>query len=423
MTTLGAKIRQLRKQRRMTQQALADGIVTASMISQIEADRAVPSRKVLEQIAERLGVPASHFMEELTQKSDQSSTYRKAKHLLERGAHEEALPLLLSLVEHSTPQFREVTIYSDLAICYEKLNQLSEASKMYEQVVRCSLERDDIPTAVHAYYNAGHLQRRIGRISHARMYWLRAYELLRRHPDVKMPIAMKIAANLGRVYLIQKQFGQALACLTQAVSLAEEYSSPLDSAIIHHGLATAYVEVENYEKAETHTDLAMSLYEKVRNQRGINQCLVNKGYILRHQGKYEAAIQHLTTCISNRELLSDLPGLANALGERARCYAALHQNDRAVMDAERALALSPPPELYLSLASTLAEIYLAENKMNEALELVAGCEKIASATEDIQLYTMLEALECKARTLKGDYKEGAEAAARLSNYLLQHVAT
>jgi HTH-type transcriptional regulator, quorum sensing regulator NprR len=423
MTTLGAKIRQLRKQHRMTQQALAEGIVTASMISQIEADRAVPSRKVLELIAERLGVPASFFMEELTQKSDQSSTYRKAKHLLERGAYEEALPLLLSLVEHAAPNFREVTIYGDLAACYEKLNQLPEASAMYEQVVRCSLERDDVPTAVHAYYNAGHLQRRMGRISHARMYWLRAAELLRRHPEVKMPIAMKVLANLGRVYLMQKQFGQALACLNQAITLAEEYSSPLDCAIIHHGLATAYVEVERYDEAQTHTDLAMSLYEKVRNQRGMNQCLVNKGYILRHQGKYDAAIQHLSTCISNRELVSDLPGLANALGERARCYAALHQFDRAVMDAERALALSPPPELYLGIASTLAEIYLSLQKINEALELVGNCEKLFSAIEDVQLYTLLEAVECKALTLKGEYQEGEKAATRLSNFLLQHVST
>lgn len=65
MDTLGKKIRTLRRRQKLTQQALADGIVTASMISQIESDRATPSAALLQHIAGRLNVDLSYFESDL----------------------------------------------------------------------------------------------------------------------------------------------------------------------------------------------------------------------------------------------------------------------------------------------------------------------------------------------------------------------
>ncbi|ASS76870.1 hypothetical protein CIG75_19245 [Tumebacillus algifaecis] len=53
----GTIIREKRLQSGLTQTELAQGICTPSMISQIEAGKANPSRQLLEKLAERLGVP------------------------------------------------------------------------------------------------------------------------------------------------------------------------------------------------------------------------------------------------------------------------------------------------------------------------------------------------------------------------------
>jgi len=74
--SLGARIRKLRKERKLTLEALAADRLTKGMLSQIENDKAKPSMESLDYIAERLGVKASELLEQVA-----SSDIR---HLLEQ---------------------------------------------------------------------------------------------------------------------------------------------------------------------------------------------------------------------------------------------------------------------------------------------------------------------------------------------------
>ncbi|MCM3638323.1 helix-turn-helix domain-containing protein [Sporosarcina luteola] len=64
MGTLGERIRTLRKQRKMTLEALAGDQLTKGMLSLIENNKANPSMESLSYIAERLGVEMSELLEE-----------------------------------------------------------------------------------------------------------------------------------------------------------------------------------------------------------------------------------------------------------------------------------------------------------------------------------------------------------------------
>ncbi|KEO81127.1 helix-turn-helix domain-containing protein [Tumebacillus flagellatus] len=57
----GKKVRKLRKQRGWIQKELAEGICTASMISQIETGKARTSAYVIQRIAAKLGVSEDEF--------------------------------------------------------------------------------------------------------------------------------------------------------------------------------------------------------------------------------------------------------------------------------------------------------------------------------------------------------------------------
>jgi|GEM_PF-6672696 len=65
MTSIGEKIRELRRQRGMTQSSLGQGIVSASMMSQIESGRTRPSYTLLKSIANKLDVPVEYFLNDL----------------------------------------------------------------------------------------------------------------------------------------------------------------------------------------------------------------------------------------------------------------------------------------------------------------------------------------------------------------------
>jgi transcriptional regulator with XRE-family HTH domain len=60
--SLGKKIRQLRIERKITQQELVGDFITRNMLSQIENDTATPSIKTLQYIADHLEVPLSFLM-------------------------------------------------------------------------------------------------------------------------------------------------------------------------------------------------------------------------------------------------------------------------------------------------------------------------------------------------------------------------
>lgn len=63
MHDLGSRIRQLRKQRRMTQQQLSEGICTKSFVSQVEKGHARPALDTLQAFADRLGVGLADLFE------------------------------------------------------------------------------------------------------------------------------------------------------------------------------------------------------------------------------------------------------------------------------------------------------------------------------------------------------------------------
>jgi len=67
--SLGTRIRKLRKDQKLTLEALAGDRLTKGMLSQIENDKAKPSMESLDYIAERLGVKASALLEEVTPSS------------------------------------------------------------------------------------------------------------------------------------------------------------------------------------------------------------------------------------------------------------------------------------------------------------------------------------------------------------------
>jgi len=65
--TIGLRIRHLRKQQKLTLEALAGEKLTKGMVSLIENGKAQPSMEILSYIAQQLGVESSELMEDVSQ--------------------------------------------------------------------------------------------------------------------------------------------------------------------------------------------------------------------------------------------------------------------------------------------------------------------------------------------------------------------
>lgn len=369
MTSLGSKIKELRKNKKMTQLELCDGLVTPSMISQIESGRAMPSPTLLKELATRLGVESDYFVNEISTRSDNSQMYRKARSLMLAKKWDEALPLLLEISGMAMFQYKIESIYSDLVHCYEALNLPSEASLMLEEMLKVAFEKEDIAGAVHVYYELGSIERKRGRQSIARMYWKRACDLLNRHADLEMPIAQKLYSILGRSYLDDNKMELARKSYQMAYELAQKYPTRQDLGSLLQGLAVSYIATEDYAKGHEYNEMAFAMLSAAQNHKGIGMCRVNRAHILRLQGHYVEAVEELNSFISSRRSEADLRILANAYGERSQSRLELQQFDEAMCDAQKAVSLDQDNFLLqCEMHRVRAQSFLHQNKLLQVID-------------------------------------------------------
>src|SRR4051812_47081392 len=62
MTTFGGRLRELRKARGLSQQAIAGDGISSGYVSLIESDKRVPSAAIVQRLADRLGVPVEQLL-------------------------------------------------------------------------------------------------------------------------------------------------------------------------------------------------------------------------------------------------------------------------------------------------------------------------------------------------------------------------
>ncbi|MBG9836246.1 MULTISPECIES: helix-turn-helix domain-containing protein [Bacillus cereus group] len=101
MATLGEKIKALRKEKKLTQTALAGSGLTKSMLSQIENGKATPSMKTLQYIAEKLECKTSFLLEE--DEGEIVELIQKMEQLIKENKCDEVYETLLPIVQKELP--------------------------------------------------------------------------------------------------------------------------------------------------------------------------------------------------------------------------------------------------------------------------------------------------------------------------------
>jgi transcriptional regulator with XRE-family HTH domain len=140
---LGEQIRKIRKQKKITLEALAGQELTKGMLSLIENNKANPSMESLTYIADRLGVEVSELLEEVSSE-ELREILEKAEKLFNTGDFPKQSKQLLLLIEpiieklpHGYETARLLDIYSR-GLYFENKGDWQDfaklASKMYDEM-------------------------------------------------------------------------------------------------------------------------------------------------------------------------------------------------------------------------------------------------------------------------------------------------
>jgi len=171
LDTIGLRIRHLRKQQKLTLEALAGEKLTKGMLSLIENGKAQPSMESLSYIAQQLGVESSELMEDVSQ-TERRSVLEKAEKLYKADFSEtmdelkQIIDLIQPIVEKLTLSYesaRLLELYSksryhlkqeDWEFYYNRAMELYEQLHLYNQLASLALFKGMIVFNQHKYKDA-----------------------------------------------------------------------------------------------------------------------------------------------------------------------------------------------------------------------------------------------------------------------------
>ncbi|MFF5011945.1 helix-turn-helix domain-containing protein [Streptomyces sp. NPDC001165] len=148
-STLGQRLRALRRERGLSQSDLAGGAVSASYVSLIESDRRTPEPPVVELLAERLGTTVEYLLtgRDRAELNERRLRLRFAELALANGAALEARDRLLDLAQESDPELRWEILWA-LTRAYEALGETDRTLDGVERLIDAARRGETLPVGL-----------------------------------------------------------------------------------------------------------------------------------------------------------------------------------------------------------------------------------------------------------------------------------
>lgn len=260
---MGENIRAFRLQKGMSQADLAKGIVTPSMISQIEADKAKPSHYVLMKLTDRLDVSLEDLAGNSSPKEQAACPYHMAKAMISKGEYAGALRALDHFSQQELSKGQSFDVESDRIVCLLALHLLEEAAHHLAALCAHRELRGDKHRQAQLHYLHGLLQMKRRRYQRAADHFDRALQGL--------PTASLEAQRLKRSILVeldqaQQQVGRLQTSLQaipapRATSEMQRELEPL--ANLYLFAAENYLDANQMEEAGVYAQLAVHCMEAI----------------------------------------------------------------------------------------------------------------------------------------------------------------
>ncbi|MGZ4031235.1 MAG: tetratricopeptide repeat protein [Tumebacillaceae bacterium] len=405
MISLGQKIRDLRIRKGLTQQELGTGIVTISMISQIESDKAYPSHKVLQQIAARLETPIEYFVADMQTQIEQSSTYKLAKAYLASENFELAVPLFRELINNPAPHLPVYEVQFDLADAFLASSEIDKAVELFEQVLDTVVRKNDDFFALLCLNKLGEARYAQQNYPLALYHWHKAYETFSRVTEIDPFTRSRIITNLGHAHFQLGEYHDSIRFFREAYNLLRGSTNMRQLADVYLGLGNSYKNLREFERAIDYCHDALTIYESLQNIKQAIDVKVNYALVEAEQERFEQAIEILHECLAEYRKHELTIESARIHGEIAKLYVRANRLQEAEVFCQETLFLLP--EQTEDLAAIYHSLGVVKRRQGD---LIAGIEWL---TRSIRMFEA----EDKRSELRSVYQELADIYEEMGDYV------
>ncbi len=304
MNPVGERLRQARLARGLTQQQLAQGVVTKGFISQVEHNRASPSVAKLRIIAERLGLPVSHFTGE---KPPQQLAYLRKSAMLAVKANEaeRALPLVEEGLALAAATANErADLYRIRGTAFDSLGQLNDALSAL-QTAAALAPPDDPELNAAIYAEIGTVLQELEQFNGAMEANLRGSHWLDRAKHSDPALRSRVLNNLGRACYALGQLPKADTYFQHALAAATDAESIVRLANSHMNLGVSARTVGDFDRAIEHCNRALDLHGRLGQLRNANRVLNNLADVHYAAGRIAEARRLQQECFERARDMGD----------------------------------------------------------------------------------------------------------------------
>lgn len=393
METIGEKIRAIRLRKGLNQSELAKGIVTASMISQIESDKAKPSHSVLTQIANRLSVSLEDLIGDTTLNFKASSQFNMAKAMIIQGEYTSALRLLDDLTERQQDKIEPFEVAYLHTYCYIQVDRLDEAMNKIESLQHHAELQDSKYQEAKMQYLRGLLEVRRKCYPLAEYLFQISIQALDQSKVCDEWLASSALVELGKVQQEQGKLTASLQTFEQASVVLESRHDLESLGQLFLVMAERYLDSDRPKESAECAQRAVICLEAVSNMQSKLIMEMRIAVVQAATGNTSVAEQKLLQVAEELTQLKKSEDAGVAYAELAHVYLTCQKIELAEGTAQLAKTLLPPNHAHCALSlRVLAKVAHVQKQPELAAKLLkqsADCYKLVGCYREFEV-TMQE---------------------------------
>ncbi|HEU4963479.1 MAG TPA: helix-turn-helix transcriptional regulator [Bacilli bacterium] len=337
--SFGSRIRELRLKKGLTQGELGKGLVTASMISQIESDKAYPSYAVLAALAVRLDVPLESLLRDVDLGMENTAKYKMALTMMQSGEYKSALPIFEGLLDTQLTGVPEETIRLNLGRCHFAIGHYEQVAKIFTEVAEVAALKVDQHSVIAALIMLGQVawkQRDFPIALHYTQSALAEYEKL---GVENSKIYGEILTQLASVNREIGKVGEAIRYYEEAVSYLSGDLELCKSTYLQ--LADAYFSKGDFAKADEYATKALAIVDVLADEEAQRECQRQLIMLKRHKVDAQRSIEELLDLVKLYEQREQKEQAGRVYTDIATIYLENDDMEAAWAFAEKAKVLLP----------------------------------------------------------------------------------
>ena len=299
---IGARIRKARLESGLSQAQLGAPHFTRAYVSAIELGKVRPAMKSLEFLADKLGKPASFFLEDAEadrRRGERATVVARSNQLISEGKASEAIKLLEPLMERMPAPAERALLQRSLGRAYTQDSRPAEAIAVLNDALRYFKGTDDSEQIARTRSQLGAAMIELRTYVEAQQELESALASMSRS-DVRDPL-LKVHTlyNLGVSFYMRGDYRSASQQFDRAEREGNDVGDLRWQAGLFAGIGMSYSMLKDYEAAVTYLRRSEALFEALNNKTRAVESRLRAAISLRALGQRSKADELLTTALAD----------------------------------------------------------------------------------------------------------------------------